>query len=159
MTATREVGRTTLDVLSDEEVAITRVIRAPRPLVWEAWTRCEHLGHWLGVSHMELAECEMDVRPGGAFRWLWTGGEGHRMQITGEFLEVDELARLVSSESWEGWQATVNTVTFEEVDGGTEIVITMRYPSKDARDAALATPMLEGMDAGYEMLETYLGSL
>jgi len=82
------------------------------------------------------------------------------MEIAGVIREFDPPERLVATESWgPGWPETVNTIVFTEEDGITTVTLSMLYPSKEARDAALKTPMKEGMEQGYARLDEYLATL
>jgi uncharacterized protein YndB with AHSA1/START domain len=101
--------------------------------------------------------CEVDLRPGGSWHFVWRMTDGTEMDMHGVYREVSPPERLVSTESWGGdWPETVNTVVFSEDDSQTTIVITVTYPSKEARDAALATGMKSGMTQSFERLAAYL---
>ena len=145
---------------SDTEIEIIRVFAAPRRLVFAAWTRPEHLPHWMGPADWIMTGCEIDLRVGGAYRFRWRHAGGDEMAIAGVYREIVPPERLVTTETWaEGWPETVNTLALTERAGLTTSVLTMRYPSRAARDAALGTPMREGMSAGYQQLEEYLHGL
>jgi uncharacterized protein YndB with AHSA1/START domain len=146
---------------SDRELTITRVFDAPRTLVWEAYTSPGHLPHWmLGPPGWTMPVCEIDLRPGGAWRWAWAHSDGSRMEMHGVYKEVAPPERVVSTESWGGdWPETVNTVTFTEEDGRTTLAITILYPSKEARDAALQTGMTKGMEMSYDRLAAHLETM
>ena len=146
---------------SDREVVITRVVDAPRRLVFEAWTSPEHLPHWLlGPPGWTMPICEIDLRPGGTHRCVWRRPNGEEMEIRGGYREVDPPGRLVSTESWGGdWPETINTLVLTERAGRTTIALTILYPSKEARDAAMATGMKDGMEQGFERLDAYLPTL
>ncbi|MGE3492973.1 MAG: SRPBCC domain-containing protein, partial [Vicinamibacterales bacterium] len=120
---------------SDREVVVTRTFNAPARIVFEAWTTPElFMRWWLPKSMgMVLRSCEMDVRPGGTYRLAF---EPDGMAFFGTYLEVTPPTRLVwtNEESDEG--GTVTTVTFEERDGQTLLVMRELYPSKEALDAA-----------------------
>ena len=92
--------------------------------------------------------------------FLWRKADGEEMTIAGVVREVAPPERLVTTESWgPEWPETVNTVVFTEAEGHTTITLTLRYPSKAARDAALQTGMKEGMDQGFTRLDALLPSL
>jgi uncharacterized protein YndB with AHSA1/START domain len=145
----------------DREVVITRVVDAPRPLVFEVYTTPRHLQRWLlGPEGWTMPVCEMDLRPGGAFRYVWRKADGAEMTIAGAVREVVPPARLVTTESWgPEWPETVNTVDFIELGGRTTIRLAITYPSREARDAALQTGMKEGMDMGFARLDELLRTL
>jgi uncharacterized protein YndB with AHSA1/START domain len=158
-TETRPAVTTTTP--SDREVVVTRVFDAPRTLVFDAWTRPEHLPHWmLGPEGWTMPVCEVDLRPGGARRSVWRRADGAEMEISGVYREVARPERLVSTESWGGdWPETLNTLSLAEEHGRTTITLTVLYPSKEARDAALQTGMTDGMSQGFDRLDAYLRTL
>lgn len=158
MVTPAKTGVTTYATPTDREVVITRVVAAPRRLVFEAYTTPRHLQQWLlGPEGWTMPICEMDLRAGGAFRYVWRKEDGAEMTIAGSVREVVPPERLVTTESWgPEWPETVNTVVFTEAAGHTTITLTVRYPSRDARDAALQTGMKEGMDQGFARLDALL---
>jgi uncharacterized protein YndB with AHSA1/START domain len=161
MTTASKTGETTFTTPSDREVAMSRVFDAPRSLVWEAWTSPEHMPHWLlGPEGWTMPVCEIDLRPGGEFRFGWRKGDGEEMEIRGAYQEVAPPERLVSTESWGGdWPETINTLVLSEEDGKTTMTQTVLYPSKEARDAALETGMKDGASVSFERLAEYLRTL
>src|SRR5258707_7376570 len=132
---------------SEREIAITRVFNAPRRLVFEAWTNPQHVPRWmLGPEGWTMPVCEIDLRPGGAWHFVWRRANGTQMEMRGVYREIVPPDRLVSTESWGGdWPETVNTLTLSEENGRTTAVLTITYPSKDAREAATQTGMKDGM--------------
>ena len=146
---------------TDREIVITRVFDAPRRLVFEAWTNPEHVPHWmLGPEGWTMPVCEIDLRPGGAWHFVWRRSDGTEMEMRGLYKEIVPPERLVSTESWgDEWPETLNTLILSEADGKTTITQRVRYASKEARDAALKTGMVEGMSQGFERLDEYLGTL
>jgi uncharacterized protein YndB with AHSA1/START domain len=161
MDTANRVGATTFAMPSDREIVIARVVDAPRRLVFDVWTKPEHLPHWmLGPEGWTMPVCEIDLRPGGAHRCVWRGSDGSEMEIGGVYREIAPPERLVSTESWGGdWPETLNTMVLTEEDGKTTITLTILYPSKEARDAALQTGMKEGMSAGFNRLDEYVRTL
>lgn len=159
--AADKVGVTTLTTPSDREVVIVRVVDAPRKRVWDAWTKPEHVQQWmLGPEGWTMPVCEIDLRPGGKWHFVWRRAEGTEMAMTGVYQEVVPPERLVHTERWgPEWPETRNTLVFSEKGGKTTITMTLLYPSKEARDAALKTGMKEGMDVSYERLAEYLRSM
>ena len=146
---------------TDREIVVTRVFNAPRNLVFDAWTNPQYLPHWmLGPDGWTMPVCEIDLRPGGSWHFVWRHSNGKEMEMRGEYREVTPPERVVSSESWgPDWPETLNTVVFSEHAGKTSATITMLYASKEARDAALKTGMKQGMALSYDRLENYLTSL
>ena len=158
MAAANKAGATTFTTPSDREVVMTRVFDAPRRLVWDAWTNPEHLPHWmLGPDGWTMPVCEIDLRPGGSWHFLWRRADGTEMGMRGLYKEVVPPERLVSTESWGGdWPETINTLTLTEEGGKTTVTQRVLYPSKEARDAALKTGMKDGVAASFDRLAAYL---
>jgi uncharacterized protein YndB with AHSA1/START domain len=161
MTTANKVNETTFTTPSDREILGTRVVDAPRELVWEAWTNPEHVPHWLlGPEGWTMPVCEIDLRPGGAWHFVWRRSDGTEMEMRGEYREVEPPERLVHTESWGGdWPETLNTMILSEEDGKTTMAQTILYPSKEARDAALATGMTKGASISFERLDEYLRTM
>lgn len=145
---------------TDRELVVTRVFEAPRPLVFKTWTSPADLPHWmLGPPGWTMPVCEIDFRPGGAWRIVWRQSDGTEMEMRGGYREIVAPERIVSTESWGGdWPETVNTVTFSEEKGKTTLTLKILYPSKQARDKALQTGMKDGMAQSFNRLEKYLAS-
>jgi uncharacterized protein YndB with AHSA1/START domain len=155
------VGKTTYTMPSDRELAMTRVFDAPRALVFEAWTSPEHVRQWLlGPAGWTMPVCEIDLRAGGRWRFAWRHADGSEMEMTGEYREVSPPERLVSTESWGGdWPETLNTLVLTEEDGVTTATLTILYPSQEARDAAMATGMKEGVALSFDRLSEHLRAM
>ena len=127
-------NRTTVERRSDREVVVTRSFDAPARLVFEAWSNPELFRRWWVPKSMgmTLHACEMDVRTGGTYRLNF--GEG--MDFFGRYLDVTPPSRIVWTNEEGGENSSVTTVTFEEQDGRTLLVMSELYPSKEALDAA-----------------------
>ena len=158
MEEAHSIWGTTFTTPTDREIVMTRVFDAPRRLVWEAWTNPEHLPHWmLGPDGWTMPVCEIDLRPGGSWHFLWRRADGTEMGMRGLYKEVVPPERLVSTESWGGdWPETINTLTLTEEGGKTTVTQRVLYPSKEARDAALKTGMKDGVAASFDRLAAYL---
>jgi len=148
---------------SDREIAMTRVFDAPRHLVFEAYTRPELLKRWLGVhAGWSLAVCEIDLRVGGAYRYVWRGPNGEEMGMGGVYREVAPPERIVATErfdqSWYPGEA-VGTIVMIEQGSRTTLTLTVRYESREARDAVLRSPMEQGVAAGYDKLAEVLATM
>jgi uncharacterized protein YndB with AHSA1/START domain len=158
---TKHSAATTVTTPSDREIVITRVVAAPRRLVFEAYTNPAHVPHWmLGPEGWTMPVCEIDLRPGGAWHFVWRRSDGTEMGMRGVYQEIVPPERLVSTESWGGdWPDTLNTLILSEQDGKTTITQRARYPSKEARDAALRTGMQDGMSASFDRLAEYLAAM
>lgn len=161
MASANAANKTTFSTPSDREVAITRSFDAPRRLVWEAWTSCKHLPHWMiGPEGWTMPVCEIDLIPGGKSRFVWRREDGSEMEIKGTYKEIVPPERLVGTSSWGAdWPETVDTLILTETNGRTTVTQSVLYPSKEVRDAALQTGMKEGMDAGFDRLEAYLRTI
>jgi uncharacterized protein YndB with AHSA1/START domain len=146
---------------SDVEIVVQHSFSAPRQRVWEAWTSCEHLREWmLGPPGWSMAVCELDLRPGGSQRLVWRDPQGTEMEIRGTYQEVRPPLRLIVREAWGGdWPETTNTLSLSEIGGQTTMVLTIRYPSKEARDAAIATGMTDGMAHTFQLAGEYIQSM
>lgn len=147
---------------SDHEIVMIRSFDAPRELLWEMWTNPEHVSRWmLGPDGWTMPICEIDLRPGGEWRFVWRRDDGSEMEMTGVYREVEPPARLVHTEAWSGdWPETLNTlVLVEEEDGRSRMETTLLYPSKESRDAALQTGMKDGASMSFDRLAEYLKSV
>lgn len=148
---------------SDREIAMSRVFDAPRDLVFDAYSKPELLKRWLGVQRgWSLAVCEVDLRVGGAYRYVWRGPNREDMGMRGVFREVVRPERIVATEKFdESWYPgeAVSTMTLVERSGRTTLTLTVRYESQAARDAVLKTPMAEGVGAGFDKLAELLGTV
>ena len=158
---TAQVGATTFTTPSDREIAATRAFDASRKLIFDAYTKPEHVPHWmLGPDGWTMPVCEIDLRPGGGWHFVWRQPDGTEMEMRGVYKEITPPERLVSTESWGGdWPETLNTVVLTEEGGKATLVATVLYPSKEAREKALGTRMKEGWSQSYDRLDDYLRTL
>jgi uncharacterized protein YndB with AHSA1/START domain len=140
------VNRTTVQRKSDREILVTRTFNAPARLVFQAWTRPELFTQWWVPRSMDmtLRSCEMDVRVGGGYRLNFGTG----MDFFGKYIEVTPYSRLAWTNEESGDAGSITTVTFEEKDGKTLLVLHELYPSKEALDAA-------GTGAADALVETF----
>jgi uncharacterized protein YndB with AHSA1/START domain len=161
---TTEKAQVTLP--SDREVSVTRSFNAAQPLVYRAYTEPALVQRWLlGPPGWSMPVCEMDVRVGGRYRWRWRSDtDDSEFGFSGTFREVAPPSRLVHTETYEpanagdvppGNEALV-TVTFTEADGVTTVTTLIDFGSKEARDAAVATGMTDGMEQSYQLLDALL---
>jgi uncharacterized protein YndB with AHSA1/START domain len=146
---------------SDREILYTRTFHAPRRLVFEAWTRPEHIRSWmLGPEGWSMPVCECDARTGGKWRYVWRKDGGTEMEMSGVFKEVTPPERIVHTERWgPGWPETLNTIEFVETDGVTTVTLQTLYPTKQDRDAAMNTGASTGLETSYKRLDDVLGRL
>jgi uncharacterized protein YndB with AHSA1/START domain len=145
---------------NDLEIVFTREFNAPRQLVWNAHTEPKLVRRWmLGPPGWSMPVCEIDLRVGGAMRYVWRNADGREMTVRGAFLVIEPTSRLawteIFDEPWYPGQG-VNDMMLEEREGRTLMTFTNRYESKEARDMALKSGMDEGMSAAYDHLERLL---
>jgi uncharacterized protein YndB with AHSA1/START domain/predicted enzyme related to lactoylglutathione lyase len=152
------MSRTTVEERGDREIVITRVVDAPRELVWSAWTDPAHLPHWYGAKGWTLPVCEIDLRVGGSYRFVHAGPDAEQMESRGVYREIAAPSRLVSTESMDGMPEVENTMTLTEEDGRTRITIELAYASTEAREQVLRSRMREGLAEGFDRMEDYLAS-
>ena len=160
--STTNAGKLQVTLPSDREIAMTRVFDAPRRLVYDAVTKPELVRRWLGVfGGHEMEVCEIDLRVGGKYRYVWRNPDGSKMGMGGVYREVVPRERIVSTEvfdqPWYPGEA-VGTLTLSEKDGKTTMKTVVRYESKDARDGVLKTGMEGGVAASYDTLDGVLAS-
>jgi uncharacterized protein YndB with AHSA1/START domain len=155
-----KTGALEITTPSEREVAMTRTFTARRALVFDAHTKPELVRRWLlGPPGWSMPTCEIDLRVGGKYRYVWKNDDGRTMGMGGTFREVKRPERLVTTElfdeDWTGGETLV-TITFAEKDGRTIVTTMIVYSSKEARDGALKTGMADGMEAGYARLDALL---
>ncbi len=148
---------TTFTTPSDLEIVATREFNASKQFLFDAHTKPEHIRQWmLGPDGWSMPICEVDLHVGGAWRFVWRRTNQTEMEMTGLYREITPHDRLVTTESWGGpWPETTNTVEFVECDGNTTLIMTIRYPACEARDAATSTGMKAGMTASFDRLAEY----
>ena len=152
---------TRADRRSERELVVTRVFDGPARLVFDAWTKPELLMRWWAPASfgVKFLSCDADVRPGGTYKFVFAHPEsGEPMAFIGRYLEVEPHSRLAwtNDESDDGF---VTTVTFEERDGKTYLMLRDRYPSKEALDEALASGSVSGYPEQFDELEKVLKTL
>jgi uncharacterized protein YndB with AHSA1/START domain len=138
MAAKSEPNRTTVDRTSEREVVVTRTFNAPARIVFQAWTNAELFKKWWVPKSMGmvLRSCEMDFRVGGGYTLVFGQDASQTMSFFGKYIEVVPPKRLVWSNEEGGEAGSITTVSFEEKDGKTLLVMSELYPSKEALDAA-----------------------
>lgn len=147
---------------SDVEILMTRDFDAPRALVWEMFTRPEHLKVWWGCGMQENISIEMDVRVGGQYRYIGRMPDGGLVPFKGEYREIVPPERIVFTEIYDVDMArdhpSVVTTTFTEQNGKTTMHCLVRYDSKETRDIVLSTGMEHGAAASYDAIDRLLAS-
>jgi uncharacterized protein YndB with AHSA1/START domain len=158
----KNAGNLQVTTPSDREIVLTRAFDAPRSLVFEAMGKPELLKRWLlGPPGWSMVECENDLKVGGGFRHVWRRDDGTEMSMHGVYREVVPPERIVRTESFAfGCDAQageqVARVVLTEHDGRTMLTLTVLYPSKEARDATIASGMERGVAASYDRLADLL---
>ncbi|MGH7614229.1 MAG: SRPBCC domain-containing protein [Gemmatimonadales bacterium] len=148
----------TLTRPSDRELQLTRVFDAPRRLVFEAHTTCEHLRQWWGPSRFSVSSCEMDFRPGGAWRFVQRGSDGQEYGFRGVYREIVPPDLIVRTFEFEGMPGHVSleTLTLVERDGQTTLTSRSLFDSKEDRDGMLQSGMEAGAAETMDRLAEYL---
>jgi uncharacterized protein YndB with AHSA1/START domain len=149
--------QTTFSTPSERELLITRTFDAPRSLVWDAFTDPKHLPHWqTGPEGFTMPICEIDLRTGGSWRYVWRNAHGREFDATGTYREVTPKDRIVTVSSKNGEENT-STTEFAEHDGRTTVIVTLLFASAASRDGAI--PYARGGTASsYSRLDAYLAS-
>ncbi len=155
-------ARTTTERTSDRELVVTRRVDAPPRLVFEAWARPDLFQLWWAPKSfcVSLISCEADVRTGGSYRLVMTHPSfEHPMAFFGRYIEVTPPSRIVWTNEEAGESGSITTVTFEEQDGATQIVVHELFPSKEALDDAIASGSTSGWGEQFEQLDDLVAVL
>jgi uncharacterized protein YndB with AHSA1/START domain len=156
-------GTLNITAHGDREIVVRRVFDAPRLLVFSAYTQPELIKRWLlGPDGWSMPLCEIDLRVGGKYRYVWKNdSNGHEMGMGGVYREVVAPERIVATEVFdEAWYPgeAVDTIVFVEREGRTTLTQTILYNSRETRDAVLKSPMETGMAASFDRLEKFFRS-
>ncbi len=156
----KTVGTLKLEAKGDLEIQMTREFNAPRALVFEAITKPELIRRWLlGPDGWVMEVCEIDLRVGGKYRYVWRNEGGTVMGMGGVYKEIQVSEKIVHTEvfdaSWYAGEALVTTI-FTEKEGRTIVTATLRYESIAARDSVIHSPMEGGVAQSYNRLEKLL---
>ena len=151
-------NRTSVVLPSDREIVITRTFNAPRSVVFDAWTKVEHVTHWWDPSRVPLAICEIDLRPGGTFRFVPEGPAGAMHPFIGTYREIVRPRRLVFTTPSPSSAESVGTLVFEEHDGTTTLTMTIACDTRADRDALLAMRVDVGTTHTLNNLDDYLAA-
>jgi uncharacterized protein YndB with AHSA1/START domain len=160
------IERAQVTLPSEREVKVVRSFKAPRALVYRAYTEPQLVKRWLlGPPGWTMPVCEMDVRVGGRYRWRWKSDkDSSEFGFAGTFREVQPAAKLVHSEAYDPGTVgddypkneAIVTVTFTEEGGVTTVTSLIDFGSKETRDAAVGTGMTDGMEQSYQLLDRLL---
>jgi uncharacterized protein YndB with AHSA1/START domain len=148
-------GPAVVTLPTDTQILITRDFDAPRDLVYRAWTTPDLIKRWWGGDRGEVISVQVDLRPGGSWRYVMTANAGFEVAFHGEYQEVVPGERIVSTEIFEGMPdaRAVSTATFLEEDGRTTLLILVQHLSKENRDAQINSGMEGGMQESLSHLE------
>jgi uncharacterized protein YndB with AHSA1/START domain len=158
----KDTGTLKITTPGDREILMTRVFDAPRHLVFKAFTKPELLKRWLlGPPGWEMVVCEVDLKVGGTYHFRWRNTDGTEMGMRGVYREIVPPERVVSAESFEFGCDTqsgeqLGTTVLNEQGGKTTLTTRLLYPSKEARDATIASGMEKGVKASYDRLAELL---
>jgi uncharacterized protein YndB with AHSA1/START domain len=154
-------SKVTVTTPSDREIVMTREFDAPRDLVFEAHTSCEHMSRWWGPRKYDVAKCDIDFRPGGTWQVVHRSAEGEEHTFRGEFREIVRPERITWTFEWMGLPGhiSVETVTFEEHEGKTTLTARSLYDTVEDRDGMLQSGATEGAAETWERLDEYLEEL
>lgn len=156
-------GDLKLTTRGDREIVMTRDFHAGRQLVFDAFTKPELIKRWLlGPDGWSMPVCEVDLRVGGKYRYVWRKNDnGQEMGMGGVFREIEKPERIVNTEKFDdAWYPgeALNTTEFDEKSGRTTVTQTVRYESRETRDGILKSGMESGVRRSYERLEEVLSS-
>jgi uncharacterized protein YndB with AHSA1/START domain len=159
MTTTTNSAKVSLP--AETQILITREFDAPKHLVWKAYTTPELVARWWGGQRGKVTSAEIDLRPGGRWRYVMTANEGFEVGFHGEYSEVSPTDRLVHTEIYEGAPEGMGmiTTTFTEVDGRTTLSQLCDYGDRAIRDAVIDSGMEGGMQESFDELEQIAVSL
>ena len=148
--------RATVAAEGDRTIRVVREFSAPAALVFRAWTEPDLIRRWWHAKRGEVTHAEMDLRPGGHWRWAMSTPDGTEVAFHGEVLEVVPGERLVCTEAYEGMpeaQPSTNTLTLTEQDGATTLEIVIVHATAADRDGQLASGMEAGLQDALALLE------
>ena len=163
----------TITLPTDRQILISREFDAPKELVYQAWTTPQLIKRWWSGERGITTLVEVDLRVGGVWRYVHQDHDGFEVAFHGEFREIVSAELIVFTEVYEGAsqpiegdtyppgeeEGTINTVSFEEVDGRTTLTMLVECPSKEVRDAIMESGMETGMQEGWAKLEEVARSL
>ena len=161
MTMTDE-KKATLTLPAEDQILVIREFDAPRHLVYKAWTTPELVAKWWTAKRGTAKGMEIDLRVGGRWRYAMETPDGQEVAFHGEYREIVPNERVVSTEVYEGApvppeeleaSATLNTITFAEEDGRTQVTMLIQCPSREVREAIIASGMEDGLQDALDLLE------
>ena len=148
---------------SEREIAIVRQFDAPRRLVFRTLTEPELVKRWMfGPEGWSFAVCDIDLRVGGEFRYVWRHADGREMGLRGAYQEIVRPDRIVNTQRFDGELDSGDslvTTTLVEWDERTTLTLTVQYVSREARDEAIASNMAAGLEAGFARVDELVAAL
>jgi uncharacterized protein YndB with AHSA1/START domain len=155
MTAMATSGTAVVTLPTNTQILITREFAAPKHLVYKAWTTPDLIKRWWTANRGKATVTEVDLRVGGRWRYVMVMENGFEVAFHGEYRELVENERIVSTEVYEGMPEgeALNTMTFTEVDGRTLLTILVQHTSQEHRDAHINSGMEGGMQEAMDLLE------
>jgi uncharacterized protein YndB with AHSA1/START domain len=160
-TMTRRVGSMTLSLPPDHSIVLTREFDAPRELVFLAHSSCEHVSRWWGRRQDTMPSCQIDFRPGGAWRFVNRDEHGAEIVFFGEYREIVEPERIDWTFGFEGMpgEPGLESMTLEEIDGRTVLRTVSSFDSDEVRDSVIETGMEHGAAEMWDRLAAHLTSM
>ncbi len=159
-------GSAKVTLPQDDQILITREFDAPKDLVFKAWTTPELVKRWWSGQRGSVTSAEIDLRVGGTWRYVMEADGFGEVAFHGEYREIVENERIVSTEVYEGAPVpdpdaagTVNTLTLTQADGRTTLEVLVQAPSREVRDAIIDSGMESGMQESMDALEQVAQSL
>lgn len=153
--------RAAISLPSDEQLLVTREFDAPRAVVFRAWTTPELIARWWTAGRGDVVSIEVDLRPGGRWRYVMTATGGFEVAFHGEYREIVPDERIVTTEVFEGAPdaQAITTTTFEDSGGRTTVAILVQHGTKQDRDMHLQAGMLDGLQDALDLVEDLLAEL
>lgn len=154
-------GKLEVTLPSDKEILLKRLFDAPRHLVFEAMTKAEHVRRWWCMEGCTMTVCDIDLRVGGAYRYVMTTPDGNVVAFRGVYREIAAPERIVHTEIFEPYpeEVTVCTVTLVESAGKTQYTCHVLHKTTEGRDAHVNSGMQVGADIACDALEQIARSL
>jgi len=148
-------SRARVTLPTDEQILITRHFDAPVHLVYRAYTTAELVSRWWIGERGQMTSCQIDLRPGGRWRYVMMTNQGFEVAFHGVYREIVTDRRIVSTEIYEGMPEAeaLSTVTFTAADGGTDLAILVEHTEKAHRDAHVDSGMEAGLQEALDRLE------
>ncbi|MBN3885430.1 MAG: SRPBCC domain-containing protein [Nostoc sp.] len=151
---------------SEREIVITRIFNAPRELVFQVWTDPKHVAQWWGPKGFTTRVTELDLRPGGKWRYVMIGPDGTEYPVKGVFREIVPLERIVTSDEFdEGFEKIVNadlprgivmTAIFEDLAGKTKLTLQIMHESVEDRFKHEEMGVITGWNSSFDCLDEFL---